>query len=190
MRWRSALVVIALVSAGPACTGGGGEDMPVCSDPEAQVLVLEAQSVPSATRLPCVAELPPGWRFGGSLIKDAETTLWLDSDRAGVHALQVTMSASCDISSAVQVPPAADEVGMTVYQEPKTLEPGFTGWRYLVFEGGCIIHEYAFADGTEPTLVIEADLAISTVARRDIVTHVQDSLDLTLCGAEAPPCVG
>ena len=189
MRWRSALVVLALVSAGPACTGGG-EDMPVCSDPEAQVLVLEAQSVPSATRLPCVAELPPGWRFGGSLIKDTETTLWLDSDRAGVHALQVTMSASCDISSAVQVPPAADEVGMTVYQEPKTLEPGFTGWRYLVFEGGCIIHEYAFADGTEPTLVIEADLAISTVARRDIVTHVQDSLDLTLCGAEAPPCVG
>ena len=57
------------------------------------------------------------------------------------------MSASCDISSAVQVPPAADEVGMTVYQEPKSLEPGFAGWRYLVFEGGCIIHEYAFADG-------------------------------------------
>ena len=38
--------------------------------------------------------------------------------------------------------------------------------------------------------MIEADLAISTVARRDIVTQVQDSLDLTLCGAEAPPCVG
>ena len=43
---------------------------------------------------------------------------------------------------------------MTVYQEPKRLEPGFTGSRYLVFEGGCIIHEYTFDDGTEPTLVI------------------------------------
>ena len=188
MRWRSSLVILALAVSVPACTSGG-EDMPECSAPDGQVLVLEAQSVPSATRLPCIAELPAGWRFGGSLIKDTETTLWLDNDRAGIHALEVTMSASCDTGSAVQVPPAADEVGMRVFQEPQNLDP-YTGSRYLVFDGGCITHEYTFAQGTEPTLMIEADLAVSTVARRDIVTQVQDSLGLTLCGAEAPPCVG
>ena len=42
--------------------------------------------MPSATRLPCIAELPAGWQFGGALIKDTETTLWLDNDRAGIHA--------------------------------------------------------------------------------------------------------
>jgi hypothetical protein len=189
MKGWSVLAVCALSVAVPACTGGG-EDMPVCSDPEGQVFVLEAQSVPSATQLLCVAELPPGWQFGGSLIKDTETTLWLDNDRAGIHALQATMSATCDISSAVEVPPAADEVGMRVYQEPKSLDPGYSGSRYLVFEGGCITHEYSFADDSDPTLVIEADLAISTLPRHDIIAQVQDSLGLTLCGAEAPPCVG
>jgi hypothetical protein len=189
MRVGSVLMVLALAGAASACSSGG-EDMPVCSLPDGQVFVLEAQSVPSSTRLPCVAELPPGWQFGGALIKDTETTLWLDNDRAGVHALQVTMSATCDISSAIEVPPAADEVGMEVYQEPKSLDPGFSGSRYLLFEGGCITHDYTFADGSDPTLVIEADLAISTVPRRDVVAQVQDSLGLTLCGAEAPPCVG
>ncbi len=188
MRWRAVFVAIAFSVSASACTSGG-EDMPECSNPEGQVLVLEAQSVPSATRLPCVAELPAGWQFGGALIKDTETTLWLDNDRAGIHALQVTMSASCDTGSAVQVPPAEDEVGMRVFQEPESLDP-YTGSRYLVFDGGCITHEYTFAQGTEPTLVIEADLAVSTVARSDIVAQVQDSLGLTLCGAEAPPCVG
>ena len=188
MRWRSALVVLALGVSASACTSGG-EDMPECSAPDGQVFVLEAQSVPSATRLPCVAELPAGWQFGGSLIKDTETTLWLDNDRAGIHALQVTMSASCDTGSAVQVPPAADEVGMRVFEEPESLNP-YTGSRYLVFDGGCITHEYTFAPDTEPTLVIEADLAVSTLARSDIVAQVQDSLGLTLCGAGAPACVG
>ena len=53
MRWRSALVVLALGVSASACTSGG-EDMPECSAPDGQVFVLEAQSVPSATRLPCV----------------------------------------------------------------------------------------------------------------------------------------
>lgn len=190
MRWRSAgLVLVLALLAATACSGGG-EDMPTCSLPDGQVFVLEAQSVPSATRLPCIAELPPGWRFGGSLIKDTETTLWLDNDRAGIHALEVTMSDTCDIADAVKVPPAADEVGMTVYQKPTSLEPGYQGWRYLLFPGGCITHQYTFAPDSDPTLVIEADLAISTVARSDVIDSVRDSLDLTLCGAEAPPCVG
>ena len=181
-------MVLALGVSASACTSGG-EDMPECSAPDGQVFVLEAQSVPSATRLPCVAELPAGWQFGGSLIKDTETTLWLDNDRAGIHARQVTRSASCDTGSAVQVPPAADEVGMRVFEEPESLNP-YTGSRYLVFDGGCITHEYTFAQDTEPTLVIEADLAVSTLARSDIVAQVQDSLGLTLCGAGAPACVG
>jgi hypothetical protein len=189
MRLRSAIVAVALLGAGSACSVGR-EEMPTCSNPEGQVFVLEAQSVPSATRLPCVAELPPGWRFAGSEIKDSETTLWLDNDRAGVHALEVTMSASCDISGAVEVPPAADEVGMRVYQEPTSLEPGYSGSRYLLFEGGCVTHDYTFAPDSDSTLAIEADLAISTLDRKEIVENVEDSLGLTLCGTEAPPCVG
>ncbi len=100
------------------------------------------------------------------------------------------MTESCDVSEAVEIPPGPDEAGMRVYQAPSRLDPGFTGSRFLVFPGGCIAHHYAFSDDADPTLVIEADLAISTVARSEVVGHVRDTVDLTLCGAEAPPCVG
>ena len=56
---------------------------PVCAHLDGSILILEAQSVPAATRIPCIAELPIGWRFAGSLIRDSGTTLWLDHDRAG-----------------------------------------------------------------------------------------------------------
>jgi hypothetical protein len=162
---------------------------PICAQPGDSILVLEAQSVPSATRLPCIAELPIGWRFGGSLVRDDSTVLWLDHDRAGMHAVEVELLASCDVSSAVEVPPAPDEIGMRTYQEPQSLEP-FVGTRSLVFDGGCIVHRYRFAPDSESALVIEADSAVSTVPRSEVVTEVREALDLTVCGAGAPPCEG
>jgi hypothetical protein len=93
------------------------------------------------------------------------------------------------VSSAVEVPPGPDEIGMRVYQDPQNLDP-FIGSRFAVFEGGCIVSRYRFAQDSEPALVIEADRAISTIARRDLVAGIEDELDLTLCGAGAPACPG
>lgn len=152
-------------------------------------MVLEAQSVPSATRLPCVAELPIGWMFGDIVVNDAGTTLWLDHDRAGVHALEVELTESCDTSAGVEVPPGPDEVGMRVFQEPTSLAP-YSGTRSLTFEGGCIVYRYRFAQNAEPALVLEADRAVSSVARATVVSAVQRELDVSVCGAGAPGCVG
>jgi hypothetical protein len=188
---RSSLVpvtamAIAIVSV--ACTPVDPAQ-PICSQPEDAIVVLQAQSVPSATQLPCIAELPIGWRFGGSLVNDGGSTLWLDHDRAGVHAVEVELTASCDVSAGVEVPPAPDEVGMRTYQEPESLDP-FVGSRSLVFDGGCIVYRYRFAPDSEPALVIEADSAVSVVPRSSVVAEVRETLDLTVCGAEAPPCEG
>lgn len=177
-----------VVLASTACTAESGEQ-PLCSQPEDSILVLEAQSVPSATRLPCIAELPIGWRFGGSLVRDDGATFWLDHDRAGYHAVEVQLVGSCSVAEAVEVPPAPDEVGLRAYQQPESLQP-FTGSRILVFDGGCIVHRYRFAEGSESSLVIEADRAISTLPRATIVSEVRRDLDLTVCGADAPPCIG
>jgi hypothetical protein len=182
------LVVAALTIASASCVPSDPAE-PICARPGDSILVLQAQSVPSATRLPCIAELPIGWRFGGSLVRDDGAVMWLDHDRAGIHAVEVELAASCDVSSAVEVPPAPDEVGMRTYQEPQSLEP-FAGTRSLVFDGGCIVYRYRFASGSEPSLVIEADGAVSTLPRADVVAEVRETLDLTLCGAGAPPCEG
>jgi hypothetical protein len=181
-------VALSLTLGGVACSAEG-EAQPLCARPEDSILVLEAQSVPSATELPCIAELPIGWRFGGSLVRDDGATLWLDHDRAGVHAVEVELVPSCEVGTAVEVPPAADEVGMRAYQEPVSLDP-FVGTRSLVFEGGCIVYRYRFAPGSEPALVIEADRALSTLPRATVAAVVRDDLDLTVCGAEAPACAG
>jgi hypothetical protein len=187
---RAAGFVVTVLLLCSACTTNAGIQ-PLCREPydSASILILEAQAVPSATQLPCIAELPIGWGFSGSQIDDAGATLWLDHDRAGIRAVEVTLTAGCDVSSAVEVPPGPDEIGMRVYQEPESLDP-FVGARFAVFEGGCIVSRYRFAPGSEPALVVEADRAVSTIARRDLVAGVDEELDLTLCGAEAPPCPG
>lgn len=186
---RPAIAIAATLAVGAAgCTLSEGAQ-PICTQPEDAVMVLEAQSVPTATRLPCIAELPIGWRFGGMFVNDAGTTLWFDHDRAGVRAVEVKLTTTCDVSSAVEVPPGPDEVGMRVFQEPTSLDP-FTGSRSLLFEGGCIESRYRFASGSDPSLVIEADRALSTLARSTVVAEVRRFNDLSLCGAEAPHCTG
>jgi hypothetical protein len=188
---RAAIVVGALTLALTGCVSTSSRSvMPSCSRPDQHILVLEAQSVPSATQLPCVAELPAGWSYDGFDIRNDVATFWLNNDRAGIHAVEVSLAASCDTAGAVAVEPDADETGATVYQKPTSLPPGFTGARYLVFDGGCVTYTYTFGSGAAPALTLEAQEALSLVGRRLVVDEVERKYGLTLCGAEAPPCTG
>jgi hypothetical protein len=188
---RRALLLGAVALALTGCVSTSSRSvMPSCSRPDQHILVLEAQSVQSATQLPCVAELPAGWSYDGFDIRNDIATFWLNNDRAGIHAVEVTLAASCDTAGAVAVEPDADETGATVYQKPTSLPPGFTGARYLVFEGGCVTYTYTFGSAAAPALTLEAQEALSLVARHLVVDEVQRKYGLTLCGAEAPPCAG
>jgi hypothetical protein len=188
---RAVIVVVASMSSAllSGCTTSQSR-VPQCTRTDDNLFVLEAQSVPTATLLPCVSILPIGWSFGGSLIEDGRARFWLDSDRAGIHAVEVDLTRTCDVSEAVEVPPAPGEVGVRVYQEPTSLPPAFAGLRSLVFPGGCITYRYRFAKGAPSTLVLEAVGALGTVPRTVMVRRVDDAVDLTLCGAGAPPCAG
>lgn len=181
------VVLVALTGcAGSQSTSG----MPTCSRLDQRILVLEAQAVPSATQLPCVSELPVGWSYHGFQIQDGSVRFWLDNDRAGIHAVEVTLTPSCDVSQAVQVDPDPDEASAKVYQEPTSLPPSFSGVRFLVFAGGCVSYRYTFGNGAPAALTLEAQQALSLVGRGPIVDRVRKDLDLTLCGAGAPPCQG
>src|SRR5437773_1880966 len=111
MRRLTAIVgVLALSAAGAGC-GTSAAVEAQCSRPSSAIFVLAAQSVPDATLIPCVKALPSGWSPGGSEIVDGRMTFWLNSDRAGVRALEVDLLPSCDVSDAVEVAPAPGEVG-------------------------------------------------------------------------------
>jgi hypothetical protein len=189
-RGTIALAIGTIVIALTGCTAGGGGRTPLCTKIDDGVLVLIAQSVPSATELPCVAEFPAGWTFGGSDISSGLARFWLDSDRGGIHAVEVSLRPSCDTTGAVEERPAPDEAGSRVFVRPDSLKPSFTGARFLLFDGGCIGYTFRFASGTSPALAIEAIEAISMLPRATIVASVRKDLGLTLCGAEAPRCAG
>lgn len=192
MRRRASigLVMATVAVALTGCSVGGGGQTPFCPNTDDSVFVLLAQSVPSASELPCVAEFPAGWTFGGSDISSGLARFWLDSDRGGLHAVEVSLSRSCNTTDADEQRPAAGEAGARVLLRIDSLEPSFTGVRFLLFEGGCIGYTFRFASGASPTLALEAIEALSLLPRATIVAEVRKDPGLILCGAGAPPCDG
>ncbi len=180
-----ALVVVLALG---ACQSGS-DMVPTCGRGNEAALVLVAQSVPSATLLPCVAILPAGWRTAGSSIVDGRTQFWLESDLAGFRSVAVELAAECDTSRAIEVLPSPDEAGARVFQEPTNLDP-FRGKRYLRFEGGCATYTYSFQPGAPVQLSLEAEEALSFAPRDQAISYAREELDQTLCGAGAPPCDG
>lgn len=180
---------LALSALSTAC-GTSGALEAQCSRPASAIFVLAAQSVPGATLIPCVKALPSGWSTEGSEIVDGRMTFWLNSDRAGVRALEVDLTPSCDVSDAVEVAPAPEEVGTRRYEQPISLEPSYSGNRYYLFPGGCITYRYRFQAGASTTLALEADEALSFTPRAVVVAAVENDVGLSPCGVGAPPCAG
>ncbi|HEX6262154.1 MAG TPA: hypothetical protein VF097_04830 [Actinomycetota bacterium] len=175
---RRVLAIGALVALAGCGTPEGS--IPTCPPDATDALVLVAQSVPSATQIPCVTELPVGWSYGGQVIERGRTELWLYSDRAGEQAVTVTLTPRCAFSDAVEVP--SDESALTRYEEPISLTPVLSVNRYYVFEGGCVTYRFRFQEGGSYTEVLQATEALSFVSRAEGAEALREA-GLILCGA-------
>jgi membrane-associated phospholipid phosphatase len=132
--------------------------------------ILEAQSVPSATLLPCLSSLPLGWQFRSLEVRDGESKLSLDSDRAGVRAVNATLTRDCDTTGATEVP--TDEPGTRRFERITTLEDRYSGLRYYVFEGGCAIYGFDFSGAGRTALAEEVTIALGFVSRDAIADRL------------------
>jgi tRNA A-37 threonylcarbamoyl transferase component Bud32/membrane-associated phospholipid phosphatase len=100
-------------------------------------LWLEAQSVPSASLVPCVRSLPVGWSLAGVTVNDGRSVLTLNHDRAGDAALVVRLTAACDPSGAVQGP--SPIAGVRHSQRTESSAGGeFSATWYDQFPGACV----------------------------------------------------
>jgi membrane-associated phospholipid phosphatase/tRNA A-37 threonylcarbamoyl transferase component Bud32 len=189
-RFGLALVlVLAAIIAVPNVVGlfTPAHDLGVAGSPECgtdNLMILTAQSVPSATSVPCIEAYPAGWELGGVRIKRHRTTFWLDSDLAGDRAVEVQLLPpdDCDISEASRVP--SDVAGLRRFEEAKQLSP--LEWtRYYLFPGGCVTYELRFDAAAMPSLVFAVDNALGFQSREALVKVVRDDTDLRLCGASA-----
>jgi hypothetical protein len=150
-------------------------------------MVLSAQAVPSAARLPCIATLPSGWNFGGGDIASGHAQFWLDSGQAGPHAVTITLTAACDTSGARQIP--SDQPGTRRFERPLSLRPQFTDLRFYTFPGGCVTYRFSFTPGASPRLAIPAGNTVALMPRSALVQYVKNTKGLALCGRGAP-CPG
>jgi membrane-associated phospholipid phosphatase len=146
------------------------------------VMVLVAQSVPSATLVPCVATLPAGFEFDDVHVQRGRTTFSLDSDIGGKHAVLVALAppAECRLRGAEQV--RSDEVGAERYDATGGSAKTAQGTRVYKFPGGCVSYEFSFTR-TTPALVAAVDQALAFQRRSTLVRAIERRNDLQLCGA-------
>jgi hypothetical protein len=106
-----------------------------CDDLEP--LWLMAQSVPSASLVPCVQLLPVGWNVAQVAVNNGRSLITLNHDRAGDRALVVRLTASCAPSGAVEGP--SPVAGVRHLQRTEARTGGeFTATWYDQFPGGCV----------------------------------------------------
>jgi serine/threonine-protein kinase RIO1 len=89
-------------------------------------------------RRPSSRAYPSSRRAGRSEGTDISSGLgrfWLDSDRGGIHAVEVSLRSSCDTTDAIEERPAPDEAATRVFVRPDSLNPSFTGVRLPALQG-------------------------------------------------------
>jgi hypothetical protein len=190
-RQRQAGVVVAAAAIFllPACRASSYPQVSCEAGSRQNILHLVAQAVPSATLIPCIETLHAGWSYGGSEIRSGFVHFWLDSDRVGADAVDVTMTGACDVAGDTHVPLGAGDEQLQLYEEPTVQHPGVTV-RHYVFTGGCVTVRYSFTPQTAPSIFVEAADLLGYSQRSDHVNAVRKETGLALCGAEAPPCPG
>jgi tRNA A-37 threonylcarbamoyl transferase component Bud32 len=104
-----------------------------CTDLEP--LWLQAQAVPSASRVPCVRTLPLGWSLREVAVNDGRSVISLHHDRAG-PAVEARLTAGCDVGRAAVEP--TGHPGVRSYQLIEGQAPRYRAVRYDVFDGGCL----------------------------------------------------
>lgn len=179
MRRRATIagVVLAMAVTSLAASGcgraPGGTQPPWCDD--YTVLVLAAQSAPSAQLIPCLDAMPLGWSVDETRIDERGTEFTLDSTIAGNDAARVELRAECDTTGHVQVP--SEVVGAERFESVDSIDSGFRGRRVYTFDGGCTSIELEFDVDVSAALVSEVSIALGFVTRDDVNGAVRDVTD-------------
>jgi hypothetical protein len=154
----------------PYCEAGGESGTPF--------LVLMAQAVPSASQLPCVELLPAGWSVSDIFVRNGRVRFSLDSDRVGMHAVQVVLERFCSIGPDVTRVPS-DHPATRSYQEVISIDPGrrYQGAVYYLFTGGCVTYRLDFRSDEQARPLGEVLAALGFVTRDALRETVADFTD-------------
>jgi hypothetical protein len=139
-----AIVVGALCLATISCGRIGDNREPWCRPVPATELM--AVSVPTASLVPCVRELPAGWTFDGFQASDGGSSFGLLGPPETTGRALVAFSPSCPGARGSVRP--SDEDGVELLEEVRRRSPFAARWTYR-FEGGCARIDLALPAGAE-----------------------------------------
>jgi tRNA A-37 threonylcarbamoyl transferase component Bud32 len=148
-------------------------------------LVLEAQSVPTASQLPCLDSLPPSWHFRALQVRNGSSELILDYFGAGApQTVSATLGKRCDLAGAAEVP--SDEPGTRRYDDDEIAGDRYiesfpvSSARYYTFEGGCVVYRFGFSGEGRAALATEASSALGFTSRAGVEERYHRSTGLDL----------
>jgi hypothetical protein len=186
----AALLAVALAGCADDAPNSAIGDEPLCEVGDhgaGNSVLLMAQSVPTASWVPCIrAALPLGWGFHHLEARDGEARFWLDSDRDGQKAVEVRLTESCDTAGATPIP--SDREGMLRLERVTRMSPTYVGERYYLFEGGCLSVVFALRGESPGEALALASQVVGVVARADLQEQVREEsggrLDLDPTGGD------
>jgi hypothetical protein len=141
-------------------------------------LLLEAQAVPTAELIPCIAGIPAGWSYQGMDVRDGAATIFMDSDRAGFRAVEVNFTRTCDLTDTTEV--ASDEQGTRQFDRIFEVGENIVATRYYTFRGGCTTIQFRLAGESAAELIHEASLAIGFFQRSEGAQIIEQNLGVEL----------
>ena len=138
-------------------------------------VLLMAQEVPTATRVPCVEGLPLGWHFAGLEAGRGEASFWLDSDRDGAHAIEVRLTGECDTTGATEI--SSDRDGMRRLERVTQVTPHYLGRRYYLFDGGCLTLVFTLSGDNRGEPLALATQGVGVLRREELAEQVREESD-------------
>jgi tRNA A-37 threonylcarbamoyl transferase component Bud32/membrane-associated phospholipid phosphatase len=130
---------------------------------ELEPLWLEAQSVPSASLVPCVRIRLPGWKVADVAVNNGRTVIALDHDRAGAEAVVVRLAGGCDTTGTVETP--AQAPGVHHYERVERLAGAFSARWYDRFPGGCLTYQLHSTSDPEGRFAVELPTLLGYTSR-------------------------
>ncbi|MDP9219286.1 MAG: phosphatase PAP2 family protein [Actinomycetota bacterium] len=141
-----------------------------CDQPEP--LWLLAQSVPSASLVPCVRSLPTGWAVASAKARNGSAEFTLAHDRVGSRALVVRLTAACDTSGATQQP--SDQPGARRYERTEPGRSGASAAWHTVFLGGCVTAQLDPTGAANRAFASEAAGVVGFITRHTLDQRLRE----------------
>lgn len=137
-------------------------------------IVLTAQSVPTASRLPCLRPMPAGWTFDDIQARAGRTRIKLDYGNDNNDAATITLTQTCDVSGAKPV--ARRMLGdVRRFEDTEQRDTaGYTGSHYFVFAGGCVVEQFDIRGKGARAAAATISRSIVLIERTAVQQHVRE----------------